>query len=83
MHVITGNKGPIAWKYQKLRDTAIKRGLQFLYETTVMDGAPIFNLFKYTLPGCKIVSFRGILNSTTNFMLEEMEKGNSYQNAIK
>jgi homoserine dehydrogenase len=83
MHVITGNKGPIAFKYQELRDYSKKRGLQFLYETTVMDGTPIFNLVKYTLPGCKVVSFRGILNSTTNFVLEQMESGNSYEDAIK
>ena len=83
MHVITGNKGPIAWKYQKLRDNSKERGLQFLYETTVMDGTPIFNFVKYTLPGCKVLSFRGILNSTTNFVLEEMESGNSYEDAIK
>ena len=83
MHVITGNKGPIAWKYQKLRDNSKERGLQFLYETTVMDGTPIFNFVKYTLPGCKVLSFRGILNSTTNFLLEEMENGNSYEDAIK
>jgi homoserine dehydrogenase len=83
MHVITGNKGPIAWKYQKLRDNSKQRGLQFLYETTVMDGTPIFNFVKYTLPGCKVLSFKGILNSTTNFVLEEMESGNSYEDAIK
>lgn len=83
MHVITGNKGPIAWKYQKLRDNSKQRGLQFLYETTVMDGTPIFNFVKYTLPGCKVLSFKGILNSTTNFVLEEMESGNSYEAAIK
>ncbi len=83
MHVITGNKGPIAFKYKKLRDNSKDKGLQFLYETTVMDGTPIFNFVKYTLPGCKVISFRGILNSTTNFMLEEMEKGNSYEEAIK
>lgn len=83
MHVITGNKGPIAWKYQQLRDNSKEKGLQFLYETTVMDGTPIFNLFKYTLPGCNVVSFRGILNSTTNFVLEEMEQGKNFEDAIK
>jgi homoserine dehydrogenase len=82
MHVITGNKGPIAWKYQKLRDSSKERDLQFLYETTVMDGTPIFNLVKNTLPGCKVLSFKGILNSTTNFVLEKMESGNSYEDAI-
>ena len=83
MHVITGNKGPIAWRYKKLRDNSLQRGLQFLYETTVMDGTPVFNFVKYSLPGCKVLSFRGILNSTTNFVLEQMEGGNSYEYAIK
>ncbi len=83
MHVITGNKGPIAFKYQKLRDHAKEKGLKFLYETTVMDGTPVFNLVKYTLPGCRVLSFKGILNSTTNFVLEQMESGNSYEEAIK
>ncbi|MCD6435846.1 MAG: hypothetical protein J7L15_05610 [Clostridiales bacterium] len=83
MHVITANKGPIAWAYKKLMKEANDRNLQFLYETTVMDGTPIFNLVKYALPGCKVESFKGILNSTTNFIIEEMEKGNSYDGAIK
>jgi len=83
MHVITGNKGPIAFKYQELRNNSQQRGLQFLYETTVMDGTPIFNLVKDNMPGCKVLSFRGILNSTTNFVLGEMENGNRYEDAIK
>jgi homoserine dehydrogenase len=82
MHVITANKGPIAFKYKELRHNAKDKGLQFLFETTVMDGTPIFNFVKYTLPGCKVLAFKGILNSTTNFVLEEMENGNSYEEAI-
>lgn len=82
MHVITGNKGPIAFKYQELRYNSKEKDLQFLYETTVMDGTPIFNFVKYTLPGCKVLAFKGILNSTTNFILEEMENGINYDEAI-
>jgi homoserine dehydrogenase len=82
MHVITGNKGPIAFKYKELCYNSKNKGLQFLFETTVMDGTPIFNFAKYTLPGCKVVAFKGILNSTTNFVLEEMENGISYDEAI-
>lgn len=83
MHVITANKGPIAWRYKALNKMAEDKNLQFLYETTVMDGTPVFNLVKYTLPGCQVKSFKGILNSTTNFVIEEMEKGNDYESAIK
>lgn len=83
IHVITANKGPIAWAYKRLNKIARDKNLLFLYETTVMDGAPIFNLVKYTLPGCKVKAFKGILNSTTNFILEEMEQGKNYEDAIK
>ncbi len=82
MHVITANKGPIAWDFHRLNKLATEKNRVFLYETTVMDGTPIFNLVKYTLPGCKVLSFKGILNSTTNFILEEMEGGNDFEAAI-
>lgn len=83
MDVITANKGPIAWDFKRLKTMAEEKNRKFLYETTVMDGTPIFNLVKYTLPGCRVESFKGILNSTTNFILEEMEKGNEYEDAVK
>lgn len=83
MHVITGNKGPLAWAYSRLKQTAESKGLEFLHETTVMDGAPVFNLVKESLPGCKILGFKGILNSTTNFVLERMEAGDDYSEALR
>lgn len=82
-HVITANKGPIAWAYKRLKAEADSKGLQLLYETTVMDGTPVFNLVKETLPGCRVLGFKGILNSTTNFILEEMEAGRSFEEALK
>lgn len=83
LHVITANKGPIAWDFDRLSKLAESHSRIFLFETTVMDGTPIFNLVRETLPGCKVLSFKGILNSTTNFILEEMEHGNSYESAVK
>ena len=82
MHVITANKGPIAWDYKRLKDLADEKDLSLLHETTVMDGAPIFNMVEKTLPGCKVLSFKGILNSTTNFIMEEMEAGSDYETAL-
>jgi homoserine dehydrogenase len=83
MHVITANKGPIAWDYKRLFSMSKKKNLTFLHETTVMDGTPVFNLVKYALPGCKVLGFKGILNTTTNFILEEMENGRDYEESIK
>lgn len=81
-HVITANKGPIAWAYKELKALSKKQEVFFLHETTVMDGTPIFNLVEDTLPMCKIKGLKGILNTTTNFVLEEMSKGYSFEEAI-
>jgi homoserine dehydrogenase len=81
-HVITLNKGPIARAYRELRNLAESSGKRLLFEGTVMDGFPVFNLVRETLPGCRILGFRGVLNSTTNFILCEMEQGKSFSEAL-
>jgi homoserine dehydrogenase len=81
-HVVTCNKGPLAWAWRPLRDLARERGVSFLYETTVMDGVPVFNLAQSCLRGNTILRIEGILNSTTNFVLCEMERGLSLQAAV-
>lgn len=83
MDVITANKGPEAWNFNGISALAKAKGRNFLYETIVMDGTPIFNLVEDTLQGNKIVGMRGILNGTTNFVLGELEKGICYDDAIK
>src|SRR6266511_1865448 len=50
MHVVTANKGPIAHAYADLHDEAVRAGVQFRFESTVMDGAPVFNMVRYALP---------------------------------
>jgi len=82
-HVITANKGPIAWAYRELSAMADERKCLFFYETTVMDGAPVFNLVEHTLKMCKVTEIRGILNSTTNFLLKELTEGVPYESAIE
>ncbi|WP_303857602.1 homoserine dehydrogenase [Aminicella lysinilytica] len=81
-HVITANKGPIAWAYRELADMARTKGLMFFYETTVMDGTPVFNLVDHDLKLCRVTEVSGILNSTTNYILEEMAAGRDYDAII-
>ena len=81
-HVITANKGPVAWAYRSLRQMADRQQVLFYHETTVMDGTPVFNLADETLKLCKIIEIKGILNSTTNFILEELAKGKAYKDVI-
>ena len=81
-HAITANKGPIVHAYRELRDRAAARGKKFLFESTVMDGIPIFSLFDQ-LPAIHLTGFHGILNSTTNVILGEMEQGLTFDGALK
>ena len=81
-HAITANKGPIVHAYRELRDLAAKKGKKFLFESTVMDGVPIFSLFDQ-LPAIHLQGFHGILNSTTNVILAEMENGLNFDEALK
>ncbi len=83
MHAITANKGPVVHAHQELTDLANKVGRRFYFESTVMDGAPIFSLFRAALPGAQLIGFRGILNSTTNLILNCMETGQSFAEAVK
>jgi len=82
-HVITANKGPIAHAYRELKELAKLNAVRFYYETTVMDGTPVINLFDQTLPFCEVVGFEGILNTTTNYIITQMEKGISFEKALE
>jgi len=82
-HAISANKGPIVYAYRELSELARARGRKFLFESTVMDGTPIFSAFPYSLPAVELRGFRGILNSTTNVVLTEMEKGLNLDEAVK
>ena len=81
-HAITANKGPVVHGYAELNALAQKSGRKFLFESTVMDGVPIFCLFRDTLPTVKVLGFRAILNSTTNFVLQQTEEGSTLNRAI-
>ena len=82
-HAITANKGPIVHGFAELAALAREKNRQFLYEATVMDGAPIFSLFPLGLPATDLRGFCGVLNSTTNVVLTEIEKGRSLEEAVK
>jgi homoserine dehydrogenase len=81
-HVITANKGPVAHAYHALAQEAAGANRRFLFEGAVMDGIPIFNLVRETMPGVRVVSFRGVINSTTNHILTAMEHGEAFEAAL-
>jgi homoserine dehydrogenase len=81
-HVVTANKGPAAFAYEELSALAADRDRSFLFEGAVMDGVPVFNLVRETLPAVDIMGFRGVINSTTNYILSALEDGDSFDAAL-
>jgi homoserine dehydrogenase len=81
-HAITANKGPIVHAYRELRDLAAANNKRFLFESTVMDGVPIFSLF-HQLPAIHLQGFHGIVNSTTNVILSEIENGLTFDESLQ
>ncbi len=82
MHAITANKGPVVYGYHQLKALAKEKQRHFLFESAVMDGAPVFSIFREALAGANLLGFTGILNSCTNLLLELMEKGQTLEQAI-
>jgi homoserine dehydrogenase len=74
-HVVTANKGPIAHAYSELRALADKHMVMLRFESAVLDGTPLFNMVESSLPVTAISGFRGLLNSTSNYILGRMAGG--------
>ena len=83
MHVATANKGPIAHSYAELCDEAGRQKLVFRFESTVMDGAPVFNMVRRCLPAVTVLGFTGVLNSTSKLVMETMEQGGTFEEGLQ
>lgn len=81
-HVVSANKGPVLHAHPELSSLAASRGLRFFFESAMMDGAPVFSLFREVLPAIELRGFRGVVNSTTTVILEAMEEGATLEEAI-
>ena len=82
MHVISVNKGPLALAFPSLMELADYNRVLFRFSGTVGGGTPILDFAKNSLRGERIVSFDGILNGTTNYILTNMANGMSFNDAL-
>lgn len=82
-HAITANKGVLVHGFRELNELALAVGKRFLFESTVLDSAPVFSLFRETLPAVKLRGFSGVFSSTTNVIIETMEAGRSFEEGLK
>jgi homoserine dehydrogenase len=81
-HAVTANKGPASFAYDELSTLARRRGVLFLFEGAVMDGIPVFNLARDTMPLVTVNGFRGVVNSTTNHILTALERDEELEPAL-
>ena len=82
MHVISANKGPLALAFPSLMELADYNRVLFRFSGTVGGGTPILDFARNSLRGERIVSFDGILNGTTNYILTNMADGMSFNDAL-
>lgn len=82
-HVICTNKGPLALAFPSLIELGNYNDVMLRFSGTVGGGTPILEFAKRCLKGDRIISFHGILNGTTNYILSKMEEGRTYETAMQ
>ncbi len=81
-HVVTANKDLLATYGPALRSLAAARGVGIAYEAAVGGAIPIVRTLTGALAGERIIEVGGVLNGTTNFILDAMSKGAGYADAL-
>ncbi|WP_320535937.1 homoserine dehydrogenase [Pseudarthrobacter sp. IC2-21] len=71
--VVTGNKALLAQDGPTLYEEADKAGVQLSYEAAVAGAIPILRPIRDSLSGDRITKVMGIVNGTTNFILDQMD----------
>jgi homoserine dehydrogenase len=83
-HVVTPNKEVVAKHGYELLRIAKEKQVQFLFETSVGSAIPILGVISNILTSCPLDEISGILNGTTNYILELMfEESLTQQEALK
>jgi homoserine dehydrogenase len=81
--VITANKALLATHGTELFDTAEQVGAQLYFEAAVAGAIPIIRPLRESLAGDKVNRIMGIVNGTTNFILDRMDStGANFNDAL-
>lgn len=81
--VVTGNKALLATHGPELFDAADRVGAQLYYEAAAGGAIPIIRPLRDSLAGDRVDRVMGIVNGTTNFILDRMDvEGDTFENAL-
>jgi len=79
---VLANKGPLVLAFHELHRLAAATGAGLAFSATVCGALPVVNIGRRDLIAADISLLRGIFNSTSNFILDEMVGGRSYLDAL-
>src|SRR3954466_6181983 len=81
-HVVTANKQLVARRAPELYAAAAASGVQLRFEASVCAAIPVIKVLREALVVTNVHRVLGIVNGTTNFILTEMERGATYDEAL-
>lgn len=90
--VVFANKAPLVFAYDELHRLAESTGggpyedtpaVGIAYSATVCGGLPVVNILRRDLRFARITRVRGILNATSNFILDSIAKGGDFTDAVR
>jgi homoserine dehydrogenase len=81
-HVVTANKEVMAKYGPELLELALEHHVDIYFEAAVGGGIPLISTFKIDLLANEINSIEAIINGTTNFILDGMAQGRTYEDAL-
>src|SRR5436190_15690203 len=80
--VVTANKQLVARRGAELFAAAAANGVQLRFEASVCGAIPVIKVLREALVVSNVHRVLGIVNGTTNFVLTEMERGATYEEAL-
>lgn len=81
--VVFANKAPLIFGYDELQRLSTEFGGGLAFSATVCGGLPVLNVLQRDLKMASLIRLRGVFNATTNYILQELEKGGTMEDAIK
>ncbi len=81
-HVVTANKQLLSQYGEELFETAREHDVRLRFEAAVAGTVPVVRVLEESLSATPIERIHGIVNGTTNYILTEMTRGSSYEEAL-
>ena len=83
IHFATAAKGPVVLAYRELSALAARNGVGFRFSSAAGAALPTVDLIEFCFVGARILGIEGILNGTSNYILDRMlESGASLADAL-